>query len=200
MRSLEEISAQVPNWSRERPQRFWDPGRKLLLSIRRYQSSRWTLVRKWCVFRHRFWSVVSGAEIPLTSQIGGGLLISHPNGIVINAGARIGVNCLIFQQVTIGSGARGDIGLPVIGGHVDIGAGAKVLGSVSDPIILASARTRLSLLAPQLQRHPHRSWIIVKLDDGRPQRGVVGVDVGRQLTPWPGAREDEVAGILAADH
>jgi acetyltransferase-like isoleucine patch superfamily enzyme len=30
-------------------------------------------------------------------------------------------NCLLFQQVTIAGGAR-------IGGHVDVGAGAKVLG------------------------------------------------------------------------
>lgn len=53
----------------------------------------------------------------------------HPNGIVIHPDARIGPNCLIFQQVTIGSG--GPIaGVPTIGGHVDIGAGAKLLGGI----------------------------------------------------------------------
>jgi hypothetical protein len=36
-------------------------------------------------------------------------------------GAKIGVNCLIFQQVTIGS--RGRPGAPDIAGHVDVGAG-----------------------------------------------------------------------------
>jgi len=36
---------------------------------------------------------------------------------------------LIFQQVTIGVTAE-DQTPPVIGGHVDIGAGAKILGSV----------------------------------------------------------------------
>ena len=70
---------------------------------------------------------MTGAEIPLNSQIGGGLLIPHPNGIVIHPGAVIGPNCLILQQVTIGTG-RG--GVPNIGGHVDIGAGAKILGGV----------------------------------------------------------------------
>ena len=69
--------------------------------------------------RHRFWSVVTGADIPLNCQIGGGLLIPHPNGVVIHPQAVLGVNCLIFQQVTVG--ARGEEGLPVIGGHVDIG-------------------------------------------------------------------------------
>ena len=79
------------------------------------------------VIQHRFWSVVTGADIPLNSNIGGGLLITHPNGIVIHPKAVIGPNCLIYQQVTIGSR---DGGIPSIGGHVDIGAGAKVIGDV----------------------------------------------------------------------
>mgnify|MGYP003583938052 CR=1 FL=1 len=74
-----------------------------------------------------FWSVVTGADIPVNSRIGGGLIMLHPNGIVIHPWATIGPNCLFFQQVTIGS--RGGEP-PVIGGHVDIGAGAKILGPV----------------------------------------------------------------------
>jgi len=128
------VSAEIPDWSREKPQRFWDPGRKLILAIRRYQYWRERrnifsgFVCKWLVLRHRFWTVVSGADIPLNCRIGGGLLIPHPNGIVIHPDAEIGVNCLIFQQVTIGT--RGGAGVPAIAGHVDIGAGAKLLGSV----------------------------------------------------------------------
>ena len=56
------------------------------------------------------------------------MLIPHPNGIVVHPDAEIGVNCLIFQQVTIGS--RTGPGVPKIGGHVDIGAGAKILGPI----------------------------------------------------------------------
>src|ERR1700730_6712039 len=128
------ISAEVPDWTRETPQQFWDPGRKLLLTVRRYQYWRQkpgiiaTGFCKIVVLRHRFWSVVTGADIPLNCQIGGGLLIPHPNGIVIHPDAKIGVNCLLFQQVTIGT--RDTLGHPEIGGHVDIGAGAKVLGRV----------------------------------------------------------------------
>jgi len=131
---IEQISADVPDWSRERPRQFWDPGRKLLLTVRRYQFWRarggvfGVLCCKVIALRHRFWSVVTGAEIPLTCQIGGGLLVPHPNGIVIHPDARIGVNCLIFHQVTLGS--RGRDGVPEIAGHVDIGAGAKILGPV----------------------------------------------------------------------
>jgi serine O-acetyltransferase len=130
----DQISAEVPDWTRERPQQFWDPGRKLLLAIRRYQHWRrraGVVAGSFCkllVLRHRFWSVVTGADIPLTCEIGGGLLIPHPNGIVIHPDAKIGVNCLIFQQVTLGS--RNAKGVPEVGGHVDIGAGAKILGPV----------------------------------------------------------------------
>jgi serine O-acetyltransferase len=128
------ISATVPDWTRETPTQFWDPGRKLLATIRAYEKwhrKKGLTAKLFCkiiVIRHRFWSVVTGADIPLNCQIGGGLLIPHPNGIVIHPGAVIGVNCLIFQQVTIGT--RSGAGLPVIGGHVDIGAGAKILGNV----------------------------------------------------------------------
>jgi serine O-acetyltransferase len=104
------------------------------LTIRKYQF--WSnkagpfakLNCKCLVLRHRFWSVVTGAEIPLNCNVGGGLLINHPNGIVIHPAARIGVNCQISQQVTVGT--NGKAGLPRIGGHVDIGAGAKILGAV----------------------------------------------------------------------
>src|SRR5262245_1104588 len=84
------VSAEIPDWSREKPRQFWDPGRKLLLAIRRYQY--WRNRRgfipvclcKWLILRYRFWSVVTGAEIPLNCSIGGGLLVPHPNGIVIH--------------------------------------------------------------------------------------------------------------------
>ena len=130
------ISASEPDWSRERYARgAWVPSRALLGSIRAYQraaASRGPLARvakAWAVLRHRFWSVVTAADIPVNCNLGGGLLIPHPTGIVINPGATVGPNCLIFQQVTIGAG--GTPGLPRIGGHVDIGTGAKILGGVT---------------------------------------------------------------------
>jgi len=84
---------------------------------------------KLAVIRHRFWSVVTGAEIPLnTWAIEGGLELPHPNGIVIHPDSQIGPNCRLFQQVTLGTGPRP--GLPVLGANVDIGAGAKILGGV----------------------------------------------------------------------
>ena len=49
----------------------------------------------------------------------------HPNGVVIHPDAEIGPNCLLFHQVTIGANGGG---VPVLEGHVDVGAGAKVIG------------------------------------------------------------------------
>jgi serine O-acetyltransferase len=125
----------MPDWSREykRPGE-WNPGKSLLASIRAYQKHRGSrhllapLLRRWAVLRHRFWSAVSGADIPLNSQIEGGLLLPHPNGVVIHPAAKIGPNCLLFQQVTLGT--RGGTEAPVLEGHVDVGAGAKLLGGI----------------------------------------------------------------------
>ena len=133
---LDAVSATEPDWSRERKAFWeWSPSKSLLASIRRYHCAQKKplllrqLIKKIAIFQHRFWSVVTGADIPINSSIGGGLLIPHPNGIVIHPSVIVGPNCLIFQQVTIG--ASFDATVPVIGGHVDIGAGAKVLGNIT---------------------------------------------------------------------
>jgi serine O-acetyltransferase len=130
----ETVSAVIPDWSRER-KRFleWNPARSLLASMRSYE--RWQrssnplgkVMRALATLRHRFWSIVTGTDIPLGTAIGGGLLLIHPNGIVIHPESTIGPNCLIHHQVTLGVVHRM---APHIGGHVDIGAGAKILGGI----------------------------------------------------------------------
>ena len=52
----------------------------------------------------------------------------HPHGVVIHPDVEIGPNCLIFQQVTIGEESGG---VPTIEGHVDVGAGAKIIGELT---------------------------------------------------------------------
>jgi serine O-acetyltransferase len=106
------------------------------------------------VIRHHFWSAVAGADIPLNCQIGGGLLLPHPNGVVVHPDAKIGPNCLLFQQVTIGDNGRG---APVLMGHVDVGAGAKLLG----PIIIGE--------------HARIGANAVVTNDVPPQATVVGI-------------------------
>jgi serine O-acetyltransferase len=144
----------VPDWSVEH-KRFmaWDPGRSLIASIRCYERNPpgsgplGVLRRKLAVFRHRFWSAVSGADIPLNTRIGGGLRLPHPNGIVIHPNVAIGPNCLIFQQVTIGANFRG---VPKVGANVDFGAGAKVLGPIviGDHAVIGANSVVLRDVAP----------------------------------------------------
>jgi serine O-acetyltransferase len=120
------------DWSREQ-KRFlqWYPSRSLLAAIRAYQNAQGLfapLLRRFAIERHRFWSIVTGADIPVNACIGGGLMLPHPNGVVIAPAARVGANCIIFQQVTLGTI---DGGYPEIDDLVLIGAGAKVLGPVT---------------------------------------------------------------------
>lgn len=134
--TVPSISAEIPDWSREAVGAWrWQPGRQLIRSVRDHgrlagrRGPLARLARAMCVLRHRFWSAVTSADIPLGSTIGGGLLLPHPAGIVVHPDARIGPNCLIMQGVTIGQN-RGP-GVPTIGGHVDIGPGAVILGAVT---------------------------------------------------------------------
>lgn len=131
-----EISATEPDWGREAlGDRWWDPSRRLIRTIRRYQRFRKgsgpvaSMFRRLAVLEHRFWSVVTGADIPVHSKIQGGLKLPHPNGVVVHPNAEIGPNCILFQQVTVGTGGKGS-GVPTLGGHVEVGAGAKILGPI----------------------------------------------------------------------
>lgn len=93
-----------------------------LIRIRKY--------RKICHFNNSFIGINSDIPTDLT-------LITFPHGIggvFISENAKIGNNCTIFHQVTIGSNALNDskhFGAPTIGNNVYIGAGAKIIGNVN---------------------------------------------------------------------
>jgi serine O-acetyltransferase len=124
------VSASSPDWSRERKAFFaWDPPRSLLASIRAYQRHKLKPLRALAVFRYRFWSAITGADIKIKTRIAGGLSLPHPVGVVIHNEAVIGPNCLIQSGVVIGVNDRG--GVPTLGGHVDVGSGAKLLGGIT---------------------------------------------------------------------
>jgi len=72
----------------------------------------------------------SGAEIPCEARIGRRLRIDHSHGIVISGDAWLGDDVILRNGVTIGLRHAGTRGSPVIGNRVDIGAGAKILGTI----------------------------------------------------------------------
>lgn len=75
------------------------------------------------------------AFIPLSTKFEDMPVFAHNYcGVFISANARIGKNCVIFHQVTIGSNTLPDSngkGAPQIGNNVYIGCGAKIIGNVT---------------------------------------------------------------------
>lgn len=61
------------------------------------------------------------------SEIGDNLKLPHPMGIVIGFDAKIGRNCTIYHQVTVG---QKEGKFPIIGNNVTIYAGAKIIGNI----------------------------------------------------------------------
>ena len=68
-------------------------------------------------------------EIDPASRIQGGLILPHPQGIVVEAGATVGPRAWIFQNAAIGC-APGRAGLPRVGSDARIFAGAVLTGPV----------------------------------------------------------------------
>jgi serine acetyltransferase len=70
-------------------------------------------------------------EIPVSAQIGPGLVIYHGTGLVLHPGVIIGSGCILRHGVTIGNkGSKVESGLPIIGDNVEFGTGSMVIGKV----------------------------------------------------------------------
>lgn len=63
------------------------------------------------------------------ARIGPGLRLIHPTNVMIGWGVEIGEDCVIFHEVTLGTGQTP--GMPKIGNNVDIYPGARVLGGIT---------------------------------------------------------------------
>lgn len=72
-------------------------------------------------------------DIPSALSLGRNVIFYHPYGIFINAEAVIGSNFICRGQVTIGNKGEGELGAgcPMIGDHVEVGVGAKIIGPIS---------------------------------------------------------------------
>ncbi len=81
-----------------------------------------------------------GCAIASGARLHGGLILPHPQGIVIGSGAVVGPWAWIYQNVTIGGG-RGNPGeLPKVGAHARIYTGAVLAGPivVGDHVLLGA--------------------------------------------------------------
>lgn len=77
---------------------------------------------------------LTGAEFVPGCRVGPGLVMRHPQGIVVGHGAVIGDDCTLLQHVTLGErdadGEFGDHSYPSLGSWVVVGAGAVILGGI----------------------------------------------------------------------
>ena len=74
-----------------------------------------------------------GLEIGGNSKIGAGIFFPHTVGTVIGA-HKIGVNCIIYGNVTIGANKldlKNEYPRPIIGDNVIIGTGSVLIGNIS---------------------------------------------------------------------
>lgn len=74
--------------------------------------------------------VLAGIELPCEVEIGKNFVIDHFGGIVISGYARFGNDCRIRTGCVVGLALVENPCAPQIGNNVDIGAGAKLLGSI----------------------------------------------------------------------
>lgn len=75
-------------------------------------------------------SFITGIEIYGKTKIGEGLKIIHHGQIFINPKSILGKNCLLYNNISIGSADYEGGDCPVIGDNVKIGVGARVLGKI----------------------------------------------------------------------
>jgi serine O-acetyltransferase len=91
-------------------------------------------VRLLTAIGYRLLSAICNCSVPFGVAIGRRVRWQHGfYGIFVTRDARIGDDCVILHQVTIGSNVREDAarGAPIIGNGVLIGAGVKIIGGVT---------------------------------------------------------------------
>jgi len=106
---------------------FLIPGFNYMFWLRLGQHWNSTII-KYILHRKK---IKYGIQISMDTKIGKGFYIGHFGSIVVSGGAKIGDNCNISQDVTIGFIPRGKKkGVPVIGDNCYIAPGAKIIGNV----------------------------------------------------------------------
>ncbi len=100
----------------------------------RCQRTRQPLLRRLLIALYKLYQYENNSSVAWNARFANEPCFPHGmKSIFISGGARIGRDCVIFQQVTIGSNTLPDskgTGAPRIGDHCYIGAGAKIIGNV----------------------------------------------------------------------
>jgi len=90
-------------------------------------ARRWRLTPLEMIF-NKLNTICCNCIIGRGAEFGPGFVLVHSTGVVINGQVRGGEHVYIEHQVTIGAEGRQS---PVLGDHVFIGAGAKIVGALT---------------------------------------------------------------------
>lgn len=77
---------------------------------------------------HLSYGGIKSCDLAYCKNIGKGFVLMHGFGTVFNSFIKIGNNCTVLHNVTIGAGKNG---VPTIGNNVYIGAGAIIIGGIT---------------------------------------------------------------------
>jgi serine O-acetyltransferase len=113
---------------------WWRVAKRLRASGRPGRALSWIILRR-CLMNR-------GCYISLLAEIGPGLNLPHPTGIVVGDGVRIGRSSTIYQNVTLGRHSANRPGYPVIGDGTTVYAGAVIIGAIvigEDAVVAANS-------------------------------------------------------------
>jgi serine O-acetyltransferase len=102
-----------------------------------YRVSHWLYQRGWIYppwFLSRLSLAITGAEIEFNAEIGPGMFVAHPVGIVVGRGTVIGSDVTLFQGVTFGVRSWHPDQIrkfPRVGNKCFFFSGAAVVGDVT---------------------------------------------------------------------
>ena len=98
------------------------------------QTCKYPFLKRLCILFYNFYQAQNGSSIAWNAEFAGEPCFPHGmKSIFVSGAARVGTNCVIFQQVTIDSNTLPDskrVGAPTIGDNCYIAAGAKIVGGV----------------------------------------------------------------------
>lgn len=97
-------------------------------------KSRAGVLGRYARFVYQLYQYENNSSVAFNSTFASEPCFPHGmKSVFISGSAKIGKNCVIFQQVTVGSITLPDskgAGAPILGDNVYIGAGAKIIGNV----------------------------------------------------------------------
>jgi serine O-acetyltransferase len=114
-------------------QGLMNPGFRYMYLLRKMAACKKHPLKLWFFsFLSTRYSFKYGFQITSSEAIGEGFYIGHFGTIVINEKAKIGKNCNIAHNVTVGQANRGKLkGYPTLGDNVWIGTGTVIVGNIT---------------------------------------------------------------------